>query len=529
MTLRAIFVSCVIAAALCVVAPAKAVGENTWVVAIGNNEGDPDETTLLYAERDATQLSDVLRRHGGVTGDRITLLLGQDAATVQAVLSRMNERMQSRTPAGNKAVLVVFYSGHADARALHLGGTQLTIDALKQTVESSDAGLRLLIVDACRSGTATRVKGAQSAAAFPVRIEGSGQPEGLAIITSATSGEQSQESDRLQASFFSHHLVNGLRGAADRNGDGKVTLSEAYGYAYARTVVSSGRTLKVQHPTFSFAMKGRRDFALSEPGASRAGVVRLSSAGSYLVLDRRGGESVVAELTTSRDAAVVALPPGAYRIQQRDADEYREYDVVLTRGAVVSLSNTPYESKRYDRLVRERGGRGGPSHGVTLMGAGRSALVSGEGATPHLVLGYGLDLAWLSAGVRLRGSTTSASGVEGGAQRDHSELGAGLAAQHYVDLRHFSVSFGVWLEGAWHQQRLETAAAPETRNSGSFAVGALLSLEKHLAEGWALRLEGGPLTTVYEAAEVQAGAEVGSASLATRLTAWGGGGVVWRY
>jgi hypothetical protein len=42
---------------------------------------------------------------------------------------------------------------------------------------------------------------------------------GTAILSSSTADETSQESDRLRGSFFSHHLVNALRGAADRDGD----------------------------------------------------------------------------------------------------------------------------------------------------------------------------------------------------------------------------------------------------------------------------------------------------------------------
>ena len=34
----------------------------------------------------------------------------------------------------------------------------------------------------------------------------------MAILTSSAAGENSQESDVLRGSFFSHHLVAGLRG-----------------------------------------------------------------------------------------------------------------------------------------------------------------------------------------------------------------------------------------------------------------------------------------------------------------------------
>ena len=44
--------------------------------------------------------------------------------------------------------------------------------------------------------------------------------------------EAAQESDRICASYFTHYLVSGFRGAADLSGDGKVTLNEAYQFAF---------------------------------------------------------------------------------------------------------------------------------------------------------------------------------------------------------------------------------------------------------------------------------------------------------
>ena len=52
------------------------------------------------------------------------------------------------------------------------------------------------------------------------------------MITSSAAREAALESAEIEASFFSHHLISGLRGAADTSGDGLVTLAEAYQYAF---------------------------------------------------------------------------------------------------------------------------------------------------------------------------------------------------------------------------------------------------------------------------------------------------------
>lgn len=70
----------------------------------------------------------------------------------------------------------------------------------------------------------------------------------MATTPSRTPTSPAHESDRLRSSFFSHHLITGLRGAADADGDERVALSEAYDYAYRQTLRSSGQTTQLQPP-----------------------------------------------------------------------------------------------------------------------------------------------------------------------------------------------------------------------------------------------------------------------------------------
>src|SRR5207249_4450049 len=129
---------------------------------------------------------------------------------------------------------------HADTEHLHLRGTHLPMDELRRAVADSPAGARVLVLDACRSGALTRVKGGRPAPSFDVRAEAvSGGPQGFVILTSSAAGEASQESDKLGASFFTHYLASALIGASDRNGDGVVTLAEAFSYAADRTVAAT--------------------------------------------------------------------------------------------------------------------------------------------------------------------------------------------------------------------------------------------------------------------------------------------------
>ena len=85
------------------------------------------------------------------------------------------------------------------------------------------------------------------------------------LLTSSAADEDSQEADRIGGSYFSHHLASGLLGDADRSGDGRVSLAEAYAYAYARTVADTAESAAgAQHPTFSYELAGNGDVVLTD-------------------------------------------------------------------------------------------------------------------------------------------------------------------------------------------------------------------------------------------------------------------------
>lgn len=510
--------------------PARAQESDTWLIAIGNNLGDRGETSLLYAERDAQEVATALRTVGGLSGRRTTLVLGEQAESVRRTLIDINADIRAAVAEGRKTVLIVFYSGHADADALHLGGSRLPFEELRKMVVGSSATMRMLFVDACRSGNVTRVKGVTPASSFAINLQDQTAAEGTAIVTSSAAGETSQESDQLKGSFFTHHFINALRGAADRDADGAVTLSEAYAYTYAQTLRSTGRTLSLQHPTYSYDVKGRAPVILSRPGSANVqlGALRLGQVATYLVTQGKANGAVVAELAPEDPRARVMLPAGSYEVQERLPTEYREYKVELGVGREVDLERTPYVSARYDQLVRKRGGPRDRSQGAFALGAARGETVAGEGVTPHLVVGYGIDFPWASAAARLRLSRTDSADTQGISTGHHDELGGGLGFARVMDLPWLSIGVGLTVEGVWHRQTRRTESQSSTRDAWGFNFGGLASLERHVFQGAALRLEGGPVSVLYRKATTDFGAQTGR-ELTSRLTYWAAGGLVWRH
>jgi hypothetical protein len=116
-----------------------------------------------------------------------------------------------------------------------------------------------------------------------------------------------------------------LRGAADLDRDGRVTLSEAYGFAYentvSRTVATRGGT---QHPTFRFDMRGAGDVTLARADAPTSGIsFPKALSGEFVIFDAKR-RVVVAELAKDTSESLrVAVAPGDYIVKKRETDHVR--------------------------------------------------------------------------------------------------------------------------------------------------------------------------------------------------------------
>ena len=517
--------SLAIAFALTAASPAQAA--RTFLVAIGSNVGDADEHELRYAERDARQVATVMLQLGGVAPADAVLVLGVDAQGVRSALLETNARIRAASSGSDGSVLVIYYSGHADAESLHLGGSRRALGELEGFGAGSPATVRVLALDSCRSGAVTRVKGLQAARPFELALDDRLDVEGVAIVTSSAADEDSHESDRLRGSFFSHHLVSALRGAADENGDDRVTLDEAYAYTYHQTLKSSGRTTQLQHPTYRYDLKGRGALVLTRlaSAAGRAGRLRIAESGRYLVLEGAESGPATADLLVRSPGARLVLPPGLYFVQARGRTAYREYRVVLRPGGEVDLAGEPFERVAYARLVR-KGGAGGASHGLALLAGARGPLLDAEPATPQVAVGWALDLPYLSLGLRLRGGLANVPALDDVGRSERRELALGLTAERVFDLPWLSLGVGLLAEGVYHAQSFRSEGQDEARVALGAGFGGLLSLERELLDAVTLRLEGGPVSHVLRAATID-GARIIGVELETPLTGRTSAGLRW--
>ena len=374
------------------------------VLAAGANNGGVDRELLRYAVSDAEQFVEVLQEMGGLDPADVLLLRDPDLADFEQGLADLGRRVRAASRRGDRLEVLLYYSGHADEEGLLLAGDHLGYPQLLDSLKTANAAVRIAVLDACNSGSITRIKGGKTKP--PFLVDESFDMQGYAFLTSSSADEASQESDQIEASFFTHYLVSGMRGAADVTGDGRVTLHEAYQFAFdetrTRTIGTAGGT---QHPAYQGQMRGTGGVVMTEVRRNAAGLSLDEPVAGRLSI-RNAQQRLVAELNKSPGRAVeLGLVPGDYTLflETWDAD-WRSAELVLAEGEFANVSSgdfrvlTPEDTKR----------RGGSGRRITL---GRQIEVATrEGYTLSLGLltntqdeaFRGVQFAWLVNQARAR-------------------------------------------------------------------------------------------------------------------------------
>jgi len=332
----------VLVLALVLAATVQAQPLRRFALVAGNDEGGADTWPLRFARDDARKMHGLLTRLGGVEPGDARLLLDEDSGDFLRALAELESGARTARARGERTALIVYYSGHAKDGALRLGESALDLESLKRRLLAAPADIRIAILDSCRSGELTRTKGARRAPAFAIDAGGTREARGLVILTSSSADEDSQESDLLGGSYFTHHLGSGLLGEADRSGDGQVTLFEAYSHAYARTVADTAdSSAGAQHPTFSYELAGNGDLVLTDLRGRDEGLLvpRTAPPGAYYFVNPGG--LVVAELDKAVDAERrLALAPGRYTVKRRLEDRLRIGEAEVQRGRTTVLDES---------------------------------------------------------------------------------------------------------------------------------------------------------------------------------------------
>jgi hypothetical protein len=297
----------------------------------GASQGGPDRVRLRFAASDAHAMERVLADLGGLGESDTILLMESGREGLRAGFAALKARVAGARTPGVRTEMIFYYSGHSDENGLLLGAERVSYPEIRAWVDDTGADVRIAVLDSCASGALTRNKGGLHRP--PFLVDNSSAARGHAYLTASSENEAAQESDRLGAAYFTHYLVSGLRGAADASHDGRVTLAEAYQYAFtetlARTESSRGGP---QHASYDFQLAGKGDLVMTDLRATSASLVLPAEMSGRLFV-RDANNQLVAEVHKLPSQPIeLGLPPGRYRLTLDDNRRLSETTVVLAVG-----------------------------------------------------------------------------------------------------------------------------------------------------------------------------------------------------
>lgn len=312
-------------------AAAAAAAPARYALVVGHNQGGVGLAPLRYAESDARNVARVLSELGQFPTSHISVILGKNAAEVDAALDRLEEQLRRD---GEAELVMFYYSGHATQDYLRMGDSLLRLEALKQRLEKLPARVRLGFFDACQSGGILRPKGATLTAPIQIEWPDDQATQGTAFITSSTARQNSYESDELGGSFFSYYVASGLRGDADTSRDGRVSLAELYPYVYQRTRQRTlGLAEGAQTPAYDFDLRGQGEVMLSDLHQAASYLVLPAEEGAEYYIYDRTASYIVAETRAAADGEKrIALPEGSFLVKKREKESLAEKRFAMRKG-----------------------------------------------------------------------------------------------------------------------------------------------------------------------------------------------------
>lgn len=235
-----------------------------YLLAVGVNEFPAlKDANLAYAARDAAELGRFFAEQAPRHFRRVYTRVVSDLGAEQPDRTRIVEALGLLAGAQAHDTVVVFLASHGVsdatgeyffvprdalpedvARAAHGQGAEapslirwsVFFDALRRA-----AGRRVLVVDTCYARSVAGQPDLQSLAKRSAAAR-------FSLVLASRQHEESQEYAPARHGLFTHALLEGLRGAADADRDGVVTLAEAFRFAAPMVERLRDRTIGPQTP-----------------------------------------------------------------------------------------------------------------------------------------------------------------------------------------------------------------------------------------------------------------------------------------
>jgi tetratricopeptide (TPR) repeat protein len=242
----------------------KPVGAQNLALVIGVSKyrNLRQEMQLKYADKDARALAEFLVSPQGGFAEENVILLTDEQATREEIQNQLGKLRDSP----KESLVLIYFAGHGevvesrqpgagqgfllphDAQLDSLDATAIQMDQFNNTVKNIRARSVVVIADACKSGTIgdlarrSRKPGGISQKNF---AEADADYQSSFILTAAAPTQNSLELATLKHGVFTHYLLKGLKGLADRDQNGLVSAGELFGFVGPQVTQI---TLRMQSP-----------------------------------------------------------------------------------------------------------------------------------------------------------------------------------------------------------------------------------------------------------------------------------------
>jgi serine/threonine protein kinase len=227
----------------------------------------PEVRPLLYAPRDAEAVAETLADPEvcGFPCERVALLLDAEAER-DAIIDRLSRWLPEQARGAD--LVFIYFAGHGVVQSVgkqeegfllphdvdpdNLAARGVRMSELAHWIGGLEAGAVVVCLDCCHAGKFLHRGSAESASrrdlSFRPAVLEQISRKGCFLLASCDEGEYSAELAELGHGLFTYHLLRGLEGEGDRDGDGRVGVAELFEHVAEAVARDAARHGLQQHP-----------------------------------------------------------------------------------------------------------------------------------------------------------------------------------------------------------------------------------------------------------------------------------------
>jgi len=290
---------------------------------IGSNSGGHERDRLNFTANDARSMQNVFAEMRIIDRADTFLLSEPNISDINRRLDEIHQLVVSSRAVNMRTEIIFYFSGHSDEESLLINNEKYSFTALREQLDGIQAETRIMILDTCASSAFAQVK--SIGRNFPFSADG------YVFLTSVSQIETAKESNRIEASFYTHSFITGLRGVADFDGDGNIAVNELNRFINAESLDRPELSLLgIQRTSFDIQTRGPNGFILANIYRINAGIVFNANLIGRISI-RNSHNQLIAEFSIAERSMELGLMPGRYRLTLEHNEKYLFAEITLTQ------------------------------------------------------------------------------------------------------------------------------------------------------------------------------------------------------